>query len=638
MGKRAATRKVNPAVPKLIEAIKSGDAEEVTRIVRECAKANETTTSALVDTLIDADGMPLLHHAARYESSEVLDALKELGCSVSCLDGRGGTAVLEAADAGSLLALKWLEEKGVVGGVFRPDARGDTALHMACGKGRAHVLDWLLEKGADIGAQSVDLKARPLTYAVAYNQKECVQWLIAHGADLSPCDMQLNWTYMHIAAANGHEEMCEILASHYPALLDMPAGKGPFEGMLPERVAMIVEPPYPRMSPKLKALRRQYSTNIDIEAEERRASEAARALMEELEREERNQVKKQAKKAKKKAKKRAKAEAEATAKTSLKGSASGGRDVQKGHDDVAPASASSSATAGATSKSAKLSPNMSGQHQQQDDDDEGEEDQIEQVQKKTKKKKKKKKNKKKKKKNVETDSNETPQASSQVTRRNSDSAMDLSDRKEDASATALARTPPSSPHRPSRIDSSRAMNRRMNPRAPSWSPGKRRWTAGTLGEKSRKEAAAAAANLEHRLEREAESSNERTNTAKSAKSEFDRLLKRFVHMDPTARRTARRRFAKQMLQGQDAQSDGKNTMYTLYFPKAKEAAVQTDDRETSSEKVVVSSASRTKSWADEVEEEEEEEEEEGGGGGGGGGGKGRGEGNWKRAPGCRAHI
>ena len=150
----------------------------------------------------------------------------------------------------------------------------------------------------------------------------------------------------------------------------------------------------------------------------------------------------------------------------------------------------------------------------------------------------------------------------------------------------------------------------MNPRAPSWSPGKRRWTAGTLGEKSRKEAAAAAANLEHRLEREAESSNERTNTAKSAKSEFDRLLKRFVHIDPTARRTARRRFAKQMLQGQDAQSDGKNTMYTLYFPKAKEAAVQTDDRETSSEKVVISSASRKKSWADEVEEEEEEKEEE----------------------------
>merc|ERR1711871_1690404 len=141
----------------------------------------------------------------------------------------------------------------------------------------------------------------------------------------------------------------------------------------------------------------------------------------------------------------------------------------------------------------------------------------------------------------------------------------------------------------------------MNPRAPSWSPGKRRWTAGTLGEKSRKEAAAAAADLESRLEREAENSNVRTNSANKATSEFDRLLKRFVHMDPTARRTARRRFAKQMLQGQDAQSDGKNTMYTLYFPKAKEAAVQTDHN---AEQVIKGAGEKL--WADELEEETED--------------------------------
>ena len=60
----------------------------------------------------DADGMPLLHVAARIDDTSVMDLLVCLGCSLHGQDARGGTAVLEAADAGSFSALKWLVRKG----------------------------------------------------------------------------------------------------------------------------------------------------------------------------------------------------------------------------------------------------------------------------------------------------------------------------------------------------------------------------------------------------------------------------------------------------------------------------------------------------------------------------------------------
>ena len=53
----------------------------------------------------DADGMPLPHVAARIDDTSVMDLLVCLGCSLHGQDARGGTAVLEAADAGSFSAL-----------------------------------------------------------------------------------------------------------------------------------------------------------------------------------------------------------------------------------------------------------------------------------------------------------------------------------------------------------------------------------------------------------------------------------------------------------------------------------------------------------------------------------------------------
>ena len=199
----AAAAPVPPAVlEKVLRAVRDGDVEQLRFLSNH---VNGFTK------ICDSEGMPLLHVATSVDRVDIMELLVALGCNINGLDERGGTAVLEAASVGSLKGMKFLIKAGIKGGVARPDARGDTTLHLASGKGRVHMMDWLLEQGCDLEAKTVDFKARPLQYAICHDKEESVRWLIKKGVDLRALDNAYGWNALHVAAANGRSNMCDML-------------------------------------------------------------------------------------------------------------------------------------------------------------------------------------------------------------------------------------------------------------------------------------------------------------------------------------------------------------------------------------------------------------------------------------------
>ena len=107
----------------------------------EAAKKGDIGTLKLLanrsinpSTIRDKDGLTAFHYAASGDSVEAMEFLKACGCKPMERDGRGGTCIHEAADTGSLNALKWMAKNGTRGCVAEADARGDTAVHVACGE------------------------------------------------------------------------------------------------------------------------------------------------------------------------------------------------------------------------------------------------------------------------------------------------------------------------------------------------------------------------------------------------------------------------------------------------------------------------------------------------------------------------
>ena len=183
-------------------------------------------------------------------------------------------------------------------------------------------------------------------------------------------------------------------------------------------------------------------------------------------------------------------------------------------------------------------------------------------------------------------------------------------------------SPPSTPERRGRLSRGSSVLERehdMNPRAPSWSPTKREpWKAGSLGGKIRnqrlrkswdktsmeepdsirRQRFSADTTLEELEELDIVDDvvSDVISTPENTQSEFDRLLKRYVHMDPQAMKAARKRFAKRILDQMNTPSS-----YTLHFKKDKKA---TDGARDVPERI------RGASWASDADTSDDEEEEE----------------------------
>merc|ERR1711991_1053255 len=253
-------------------------------------------------TIRDTNGLGAFHYAASGDQVEVMDFLKASGCDPMSRDGRGGTCVVEAADTGSLNALKWMAKNGKPGRLKEADARGDTAVHVACSRGHVHLLDFLLEHKCSLEAKTLEQKSRPLLYAVTRNRPKVVEWLIEHGVNLSADDNCFKWNGMQCAAYNNSIECIRLIAKAKPELLEK---KVLTDNLTPDKIAL--RQGHKAASNLIKQLLKEWKSktgNFKVDtAKAAKADAAASALLEELERE-KNALKEARKKKKKKKKKK----------------------------------------------------------------------------------------------------------------------------------------------------------------------------------------------------------------------------------------------------------------------------------------------------------------------------------------------
>ena len=198
--------KAATATPPLVEAVKSGDAAAVRKLVKERVNVNAA----------EVDGTTPLHWAARVNDIAAAELLLRAGATVTasnryavtplslaCMNGNAGmiglllksgadantalpggeTALMTTARTGSLEGVKLLLEHGA--DVNAKEAgRGQTALMWATSEGHTDVVRLLLSSGADVKARSAG-GFTPFLFAVRDGRLEITKMLLAAGADIS---------------------------------------------------------------------------------------------------------------------------------------------------------------------------------------------------------------------------------------------------------------------------------------------------------------------------------------------------------------------------------------------------------------------------------------------------------------------
>ncbi len=159
-------------VPKtfpLIEAVKRGDAGQVTKLL-ESGEAVNTT---------DADGWTALMHAASKGSVETVQALLNKGADVNARDAGGWTALMLAAYGGNRAVIQSLLDKGA--DVKASTSRKTTALICAAGSGHGEAVQALVDAKADVDAKDSDGRTA-LSYAAEKKHATVVEILRKAGA------------------------------------------------------------------------------------------------------------------------------------------------------------------------------------------------------------------------------------------------------------------------------------------------------------------------------------------------------------------------------------------------------------------------------------------------------------------------
>lgn len=149
----------------------------------------ETGNVALFDELIgrgadyrlDKEGFSLLHLAAYYGQTAIIDRLLSLGLDIDAQDqnGEGRTALIWAAETGNADTLRHLLEKGA--DPHLSDEEGFTALDTAVGEGHTELVRLLLDAGVDVN-QRTHNNGTVLHTAIAWEREDIVELLLEKGA------------------------------------------------------------------------------------------------------------------------------------------------------------------------------------------------------------------------------------------------------------------------------------------------------------------------------------------------------------------------------------------------------------------------------------------------------------------------
>jgi ankyrin repeat protein len=201
-------------------------------------------------------GWTILHFAARGGCVGIAKLLVEDGYDLNTKElGLGHSPLLTAARHGHLDFIRYLAEEGA--NMYATSSRGENAVHIACSGGETKhiaVVKLLIDLGL-VCDQASDSGHTPLMLAAEHKSLAMVTMLVEHGAKLDIITergygplhaaaqggnvqvldfllehgLQLSDaragpsqdTLLHIAAAEGHEDMVEAIAKRLPSLLTL---------------------------------------------------------------------------------------------------------------------------------------------------------------------------------------------------------------------------------------------------------------------------------------------------------------------------------------------------------------------------------------------------------------------------------
>lgn len=191
------------------------NSERTSAFSRQVVQNPEATRRALAGGVevnrMDADGLCLLHHAARMGRVDSLRQLLAAGADVNALSYMGDTALHWAVLERELACLSTLLDAGADIDV-KEDTKGFHAIHLAAIKGDVDILAALLAHGACIKAESKD-SYTPLHAACSEGHVGAIRALLAAGADVERISAYGS-NALHYACLSGEPEAVSAILEH----------------------------------------------------------------------------------------------------------------------------------------------------------------------------------------------------------------------------------------------------------------------------------------------------------------------------------------------------------------------------------------------------------------------------------------
>jgi ankyrin repeat protein len=166
---------------RLVDAVKSGDAETVASLLARHADVN----------IAEADGTTALAWAVRQDDLNLTDRLLQAGADVKAANRYGVTALyLACVNGDSVMVEKLLKAGADANSLW---SEGETPLMTVARTGNVEAARVLLAHGAQVNAKESEHGQTPLMWATAQEHPAMMRELIAHGADVNARSAVQHW-------------------------------------------------------------------------------------------------------------------------------------------------------------------------------------------------------------------------------------------------------------------------------------------------------------------------------------------------------------------------------------------------------------------------------------------------------------